>query len=215
MAQKSVLRITIYLFEHIVTILMPKLVPGYKDEVKEKILETAWDVISRKGTKETTMDDFASAMKCSKGALYNYFKNKDELLQEAISTRHIRIQEELFARFSEGDFFENAEKYFDNEIQKSLGRMQATLDLLAEGTRNTKLCDALTSKYNGAIDSFVNLLEYLQKKNMIVLKTEIEEAARLIYALRTGIYVGTVTGLTRENAKRIWLDGLKGIISTP
>lgn len=193
---------------------MPKLVPGYKDEVKEKILETAWEVIIHKGTKDTTMDDFAAAMKCSKGALYNYFKNKDELLEEAIYTHHIRIQEELFARFSEGEFFANAEKYFDNELSRAMDRAPAIMDLLSEGTRNEKLADALKLKYEDSIDSFAKLLKYLQENGTIFIRTGLEDAARLVYALRSGIQMGMVTGLTRDSARKIWLQGLHGIIST-
>ncbi len=193
---------------------MPKLVPGYRDEVKEKILKTAWEVIIHKGTKESTMDDFAAAMNCSKGALYNYFRNKDELLEEVIMTHHVKIKEQLFARFSEGDFLINAEKYFDIEIMNALDIIQTTYDLLSEGSRNEKLSAALKMKYNGALDSFLQLLKYIQDKGMAKFKMELHEAAGYIYALRSGLLSGMVTGLPKETARKIWMDGLKGIIST-
>lgn len=192
---------------------MPKLVPGYRDEVKEKILEAAWEVIIQKGTKDTTMEDFAAAMNCSKGALYNYFKNKDELLVEAISTGHTRFNEELVARFSDGEFFFNAEEYFENEVLNALEHMQTTLDLLMEGARNEKLSAALKLKYNGAIDCLIKLLSDLQNQGKVSLNFDVGEAARAIYTLRSGVLMGMVSGLTGEYGKKVWLNGIRCIVS--
>lgn len=192
---------------------MPKLVPGYKDEVKEKILETAWAVVTEKGMNETTMDDFASAMNCSKGALYNYFRTKEELVEAVINKHHIRAREELFARFSEGDFFVNAEKFFDVEMENALEHMGVTLELHAEGTRNARVADALKRKNEVSIKSFRDLVEYLQQKGTISLKTDPEEAAKLFHTLRMGVLLGITSGLSKSDAKKIWIDGLKGIVS--
>ncbi|MBI3814338.1 MAG: helix-turn-helix transcriptional regulator, partial [Nitrospinae bacterium] len=51
------------------------------EEVRRKqILESAIRCISRQGYHQTTMDDIASEAGLSKGALYWYFKSKDEIL---------------------------------------------------------------------------------------------------------------------------------------
>ncbi|MBI3584916.1 MAG: TetR/AcrR family transcriptional regulator [Nitrospinae bacterium] len=47
---------------------------------KQQILESAIRCISRQGYHQTTMDDIASEAGLSKGALYWYFKSKDEIL---------------------------------------------------------------------------------------------------------------------------------------
>ncbi len=78
---------------------MPKIVPNYRDEVRTKIIQTAWEVLLEKGALESTMDDFAKALNCSKGALYNYFRNKEELLEQTICSKKIEFEEQLFARF--------------------------------------------------------------------------------------------------------------------
>lgn len=192
---------------------MPKLVPGYRDEVKERILETAWKVIIRKGPHDITMDDFAAEMNCSKGALYNYFRNKDELIEEAISSGRTRFQDELFERFSDGDFFFNAEKYFDNEILNALGNMLMHLEILVEGARNEKLSAALKLKYDGAIESVVGLLTELKDKGRISVRFSIEESAKSLYSLRSGVLFGMVSGLSKDDGRKVWLNGLRCIIS--
>lgn len=47
---------------------------------KEDILRSASLVISRKGFHNTTMEDIAAELLMTKGSLYYYFKNKEELL---------------------------------------------------------------------------------------------------------------------------------------
>ena len=191
---------------------MPKLVPGYRDEAKEKILEAAWNVLLERGTKETTMDDVAKALNCSKGALYNYFKNKDELVEEAISSGHIKFLEKLFARVAGGNFLSNAGKYFDNEILDSLDNIHITLDIFLEGTRNEKVGHALKVKYNGIVESFTELFNDLASSGRISLRNDAMEAAKSVYALRIGVLMSLVTGMSREEAKKVWMDGLSSIV---
>lgn len=47
---------------------------------KEDILRSASLVISRKGFHNTTMEDIAAELLMTKGSLYYYFKNKEEIL---------------------------------------------------------------------------------------------------------------------------------------
>ena len=47
---------------------------------KEDILRSASSVISRQGFHKTTMEDIAAELLMTKGSLYYYFKNKEELL---------------------------------------------------------------------------------------------------------------------------------------
>ena len=54
-------------------------------KTKEKILKTALKLFSAKGYKATTVRDIASAMGVKQSALYNHFKNKDEILETLIS----------------------------------------------------------------------------------------------------------------------------------
>lgn len=47
---------------------------------KEDILRSASLVISRSGYHNATMEDIAAELLMTKGSLYYYFKNKEELL---------------------------------------------------------------------------------------------------------------------------------------
>ncbi|ANU09862.1 transcriptional regulator [Planococcus antarcticus DSM 14505] len=66
---------------------------------KEEILRSASLVIARNGYKNATMEDIAAELLMTKGSLYYYFKNKEELLykcHELILSCAMERLEELF-----------------------------------------------------------------------------------------------------------------------
>jgi AcrR family transcriptional regulator len=54
-------------------------------KTKEKILKIALKLFSTKGYRATTVRDIAGAMTMKQSALYNHFKNKDEILETLVS----------------------------------------------------------------------------------------------------------------------------------
>lgn len=54
-------------------------------KTKEKILKVSLKLFSTKGYKATTVRDIAGVMGMKQSALYNHFKNKDEILETLIS----------------------------------------------------------------------------------------------------------------------------------
>lgn len=53
-------------------------------EVKERILQKATELINRYGIRAVTMDEVASAVGASKKTIYQYFPDKESLIQEAL-----------------------------------------------------------------------------------------------------------------------------------
>lgn len=54
-------------------------------KTKAKILKTSLKLFATKGYKATTVRDIAGAMGVKQSALYNHFKNKDEILETLVS----------------------------------------------------------------------------------------------------------------------------------
>jgi len=54
-------------------------------KTKDKILKTSLKLFSSKGYKSTTVRDIAGSIGMKQSALYNHFKNKDEILETLIS----------------------------------------------------------------------------------------------------------------------------------
>jgi TetR/AcrR family transcriptional regulator len=99
-----------------------------KEQRKNDIIDAAERVFFRMGHEHATMDDVAEEAELSKGTLYLYFKNKEELYL-AIHLRGNRILHELFKKAVQGaqngldqtqaigrayvDFYKNYPDYFN------------------------------------------------------------------------------------------------------
>lgn len=66
-------------------------------KTKSKILKTSLKLFSAKGYKATTVRDIAGAMGVKQSALYNHFKNKDEILETLVSELTSSAIVQLFA----------------------------------------------------------------------------------------------------------------------
>ena len=74
------------------------LLPIYKMEVKDKILEVSLNLFFKYGIKAITMDDIAKEMGISKKTIYRFFKEKDDIvnqLSEAELKKNQLMMEEL------------------------------------------------------------------------------------------------------------------------
>jgi AcrR family transcriptional regulator len=67
---------------------------SYKEQKKQEILESALICFAKKGFESSTVNDICAQSGLSKGAVYNYFKSKDDIYLDLISQK----TEEAFTR---------------------------------------------------------------------------------------------------------------------
>ena len=73
----------------------PKLAAGYSEMRKEQVLSAAWMCFQDRGYRAITMREIAKRMGTSTGAIYTYFKSKDQIL-EAILEQNLERNLGLF-----------------------------------------------------------------------------------------------------------------------
>jgi AcrR family transcriptional regulator len=74
-----------------------------KEQRRNAILDAAESLIFQKGIENTTMEEVAEKAEFSKGALYLYFKNKEELYL-GITQRGFDILQSLFEKAIDGNY---------------------------------------------------------------------------------------------------------------
>ena len=62
---------------------------------KEKIIESATNILSRFGIKKSTMDEIAQKIRMGKSTLYHYFKNKEEIFLEVVKRESDTLKNSL------------------------------------------------------------------------------------------------------------------------
>jgi AcrR family transcriptional regulator len=75
---------------------MPRVSPEYEQAQKKRIMDGAASVFAQYGYRSTTIDQICQALQLSKGAIYGYFKSKEELFVSVLQA----IYEQRFTVFS-------------------------------------------------------------------------------------------------------------------
>lgn len=78
------------------------------DEVRDGILEAAWEEASAEGVERLTLASVARRAGCARSSIYRYFDSKEELLGSALSHRIVRFGQEMQAYIA--DFRDPADK---------------------------------------------------------------------------------------------------------
>jgi len=73
---------------------LPKVTEAYKEEKRISILEGALHCFAEKGYRDTTINEIASYMLISKGAIYIYFTSKEDIYRQLMEYRMRKMLEE-------------------------------------------------------------------------------------------------------------------------
>ncbi|MGB5875140.1 MAG: TetR/AcrR family transcriptional regulator [Bacteroidota bacterium] len=85
---------------------------------KQKILDAAIQLFSRKGFRSTSLSDLAQATGLTKGALYHHFRNKDALFYAVLENLRFLWRERVFRDMLERkSALERLEILFDNHAR--------------------------------------------------------------------------------------------------
>ena len=91
----------------------------YKDSVRQRIIETAYQVIAEKGLNSMSLEDIASRIGVSKAALYGYFKNKEALIGAIFEATQKEFQV-VISRVFEGNTVTNGLKIFSTFYSENM-----------------------------------------------------------------------------------------------
>jgi AcrR family transcriptional regulator len=192
----------------------PKVSTQYKIEIKEKIVDEALVTFSKYGYDKTRMDDIAEAAKVSKGKLYLYFKNKEELFY-AISERNVKeLKEQLSTLFTKKEnLISDAENFYKNFHSNKIGPdlEKVFFEIIAESSRNHKLRRML---YEQRIRIFDVVTEYLNlqiQSGLLKKDTNTRAIASGLVSLYNGLSLSKVLGISETLNKQTWLDTIRAI----
>lgn len=113
---------------------MPKVSEEYKEKKRQELLQSAMECFGEKGYHESTIDDIVAHSGMSKGAVYNYFKTKEEiyltLLDRGIEKSYSDLTNSLSKENSATaklrkviESFKNID-YYNNEKKMNWGSVQ-------------------------------------------------------------------------------------------
>lgn len=193
----------------------PKVTSQYKTEIREKIVGAAIIAFSVHGYDRTRMDDIAETAKLSKGTLYLYFKNKEELFY-AISENNIKeLKEQLSVLFTKSeDLISDSQKFYVNFRKASGPSDKVFLETIAESSRNRKLQDMLYRQRMKVLDVVTDYLRLQIGKGFFRRDVDVNAIAAGLVALYDGLTIGKTIGISETYNKKAWNETIMAVLSS-
>ncbi|HAF07960.1 MAG: Transcriptional regulator [candidate division TA06 bacterium 32_111] len=155
--------------------------------VKEEILEKANLIFAKYGYEKTTMDDIAKAVGKKKGALYYYFKTKEEVFTDVIEREIIYLKNKLFL---------------------STSHKKNTRDkLYSYVLTRYKLINSVASFYRTFKEDYLKQFEFIQK---IRKRFDIEEEKFIEELLEEGVKKGELKNIDVSLTAESFVIAMKG-----
>ncbi len=175
----------------------PKVPKEYFKFRKDEILTAAWKCFAEKGYQGTTMRDIAKKINLSTGVIYNYFKNKDEIL-DALMEWALKSENQIFdlmtkkntAREAISELFNACfESCTHEELKES---SKANLYMWVEAMKKKKLQEMINDKNKQQIDKIASFVNDGIKRGEIQSHIDPKSMAGFYQALITGLQVQSV-----------------------
>ncbi len=192
---------------------MPRVVPGYKEEAKRRIVSVALDVFAEKGYDQTTMEDIGNRLGVSKGALYLYFKSKEELFRAITEQAQDQLREVLSDSFRERDLLKGANAFLDSALSPQYRpNLYLTFEFLSEASRNDELRQILKEDHDNDLAAVRTFLQEQRDQGVIRPDVDIHSLSIGIIGLYYGLRASLIIGDDESDVKRAWVDSIKALI---
>ncbi len=192
---------------------MPRVVPGYKEEAKRRIVSVALDVFAEKGYDQTTMEDIGNRLGVSKGALYLYFKSKEELFRAITEQAQDQLREVMSDSFRERNLLKGANAFLDSSLSPQYRpNLYLTFEFLSEASRNNELREILKEDHESDLAAVRSFLEDQRTQGIIRPDIDIYSLSFGVIALYYGLRASLIIGDDEADVKRAWVDTIKAMI---
>lgn len=171
---------------------MPKVSIQYEQQQKERIIQGAALAFAERGYRQTKIDDIANKLELSKGAIYIYFKSKEELFAAVYETCMTHRLAEIYQSYSpEDDVLVKLEKVLDQFIailvSQDLSLCRLWLEFYLEGPRVGAVCELASQLNERFYQTIYQLLSEGQKNGKFRSELDIASITSIILATCDGL----------------------------
>ena len=190
---------------------MPKGVKGYRKQAMDTIMESASRLFFESGYQEASMDEIAREIGVTKGTLYLYFKNKEELLYE-VCRRKTNLLEDNLDKMVTEDILESAKSFFKAELELPEHLRFHWIFALGEINKNQRVRKILLESYENYVKIISSRLEVLKEGGLISGDADTRKLSLTMIALHNGIMMSMMQGLSEADASEIFEAGIRNIL---
>ncbi|MCX6683859.1 MAG: helix-turn-helix domain containing protein [Methanoregula sp.] len=162
--------------------------------------------MSRKGYRATTMDDIAEYIGVSKTTLYQYFRNKDDLVIEIVKAFPEEIREKTMSKFPAASRLDGWIAILDFYLENSVEENALFFEFLSMIPRNPEIAKSFSE----------NMLSGLKKATLGVAKQQQQgkggtgaaprTIALAMMSLFNGLRALSLIGVERDELRAQWIE---------
>jgi AcrR family transcriptional regulator len=168
---------------------MPKVLPEYLEQRRRQILDAAAACFARRGFHQTTMQDICDQASLSPGAVYRYFRSKDEIIEAMCARGHLEdvemIRSAMGAEDTQAIFGQLERLFFENLDDQQVCAL--TLELLAEARRNDFILDSIRRGWQNIREGLSEIVRMAQARGEVRPDLDPEMVARVMMSLYQGL----------------------------
>jgi TetR/AcrR family transcriptional regulator, repressor for uid operon len=196
------------------SVIVPKVVAGYRSQARARIVAAARDVFRRKGVGHSTMEDIARELGVSKGALYIYFRKKSELLTAIQEQTRAQVLASWERLLDEGDVAEgiasSLDAVFSGEVHPAIWH-----ELLTEAASDPEVRKALELDMKEDTRMMRSFLQKLAARGRIAPMGDPEAVTDIILMLLQGTATRILTKGPSADARRRIVRALRLVLGIP
>jgi AcrR family transcriptional regulator len=172
---------------------MPKVSEQHRSNRRDQIVTAAWQCVAREGFHKTTMADVIRESGLSAGAVYGYFRSKDDIIA-AIADRAVGTVDEVFDDLLSREPLPSIPAAVHALTSRAVALAEAdggdisrvALPVWAEALRNEAIHATVSSKYQQIRGRFRDLVEHLQRDGRVDPETDPAAIAQVLFGLLPG-----------------------------
>ncbi|MFZ3148058.1 MAG: helix-turn-helix domain-containing protein [Methanothrix sp.] len=188
---------------------MPKVLPEYKEEAKKKIIAAGIEVMSEKGYNQTTMDDIAAHLGVSKGALYLYFKSKDDLIVESAKNMQSHLSQLRHMQMAKSPMKAPLDVWIeilDNFLPFNPKINRLYFELVAIIERNPEINEISAKNLVEEIEMIEREIASQQQKGLVRTDADPRTIAVALISILNGLRFMNILGLDRNEMQKRWIE---------
>ncbi len=188
---------------------MPKVLPEYKEEAKKRIIAAGVEVMSEKGYSQTTMEDIAAHLGVSKGALYLYFKSKDDLIVESAKNMqsHLsQLRRMQMAASPTRDPLDVWIEILDNFLPFDPKINTLYFELVAITERNPEFNITSAKNLEDEIEMIEHEIASQQQKGLVRADADPRTIAVAMISIFNGLRLMNILGVDRNEIRKRWTE---------
>jgi len=188
---------------------MPKVIPEYKEDAKRRIIDAAMDVIAERGCDLMTVDDVAKKIGVTKGAVYWYFKTREELIEAAMKKIQTDMQKISFESYYNRPLEDVLVQMFDRFSLTDDRQRAIFFEMFAQATRNSDMRHATREYYEGLVATLEDLIKKEKRKEFLQTQIDAHQLALLMVALYSGLQNYELVWMYQKDIRDLWIEGVR------